>query len=245
MMITTAAVVIGGLAAIPAAVAGVVYARSSKATLAFFNPVDGGGSWLDDANDGLGEPLNVVISGFSSPAVLTDDGIVNYARAMGFSEECFGIHLGDPQSANLGDGNGWVNQTMELRQDFGLAGIGTCFETLLGGNHFRVYRQNGPKANSGALFLAVSKEEDLSQGHTIIPDGYNLGRDALAEAVMGTTHFGGVTYTTRVERMLNLAPAGTIGVNHDISVDGTVILLTVTIALIDCMSLPTLRSTLR
>ena len=53
------------------------------------------------------------------------------------SEECFGIHLGDPQSANLGDGNGWVNQTIELRQDFGLSSIGTCFETLVGGNHFR------------------------------------------------------------------------------------------------------------
>ena len=53
------------------------------------------------------------------------------------SEECFGIHLGAPQSANLGDGNGWVNQTIELRQDFGLSGIGTCFESLIGGNHFR------------------------------------------------------------------------------------------------------------
>jgi hypothetical protein len=39
-----------------------------------------------------------------------------------------------------------------------------------------VFRQNGPKANSGALFLAVSVEQDVSQSHTISPNGYNLGR---------------------------------------------------------------------
>lgn len=94
--------------------------------------------------------------------MLTDDGVVNYARAIGLyvppfrglmsgrnrfisfhriisdsSEECFGLHLGTPFSANLGDGNGWVNQTIELRQDYGNAGVGTCLESLIGGNHFR------------------------------------------------------------------------------------------------------------
>jgi hypothetical protein len=54
------------------------------------------------------------------------------------SEECLGIHLGDPQSANLGDGNGPVNQTIELRQDFGDPDLGTCLESLIGGNHFRL-----------------------------------------------------------------------------------------------------------
>ena len=53
------------------------------------------------------------------------------------STECLGIHLGDPQAANLGDGNGWVNQTLELRWDYGDADVGTCLESLLGGNHFR------------------------------------------------------------------------------------------------------------
>lgn len=103
-MITTA--LIGSLAAIPAVLAGVIYSRStkaSKATNAFFNPVDGGGSWLDNAGSGGGEPLNVsalffhprhlplcsllcfqvIVSGFSTPAVLTDDGLLNYARAIG------------------------------------------------------------------------------------------------------------------------------------------------------------------
>ena len=68
--------------------------------------------------------------------------------------ECLGAHLGDPQAANLGDGNGWVNQTLELRQDYGNPDIGTCWESLVGGNHLRLFRQNGPSANSGALFLA-------------------------------------------------------------------------------------------
>lgn len=70
------------------------------------------------------------------------------------STECLGIHLGAPQSANLGDGNGFVNQTVELREDFGDPILGTCEESLIGGNHLRVFRQNGSEANSGALFLA-------------------------------------------------------------------------------------------
>ena len=53
------------------------------------------------------------------------------------SQECLGLHLGDPQTANLGDGNGSVNQTVEFRQDFGNDLLGTCLESLIGGNHFR------------------------------------------------------------------------------------------------------------
>lgn len=53
------------------------------------------------------------------------------------STECFGLHSGDPQTANLGDGNGWVDQTIELRQDYGDADVGTCLESVIGGNHFR------------------------------------------------------------------------------------------------------------
>lgn len=41
--------------------------------------------------------------------------------------------------ADLGDGNGRVDQAVELREDFGVSflGIGTCLESLNGGNHFR------------------------------------------------------------------------------------------------------------
>ncbi|KAI3615199.1 secreted protein [Moniliophthora roreri] len=122
----------------------------NKRAVDFFDPRGGGGSMLDNvessglcsAGEGGGEPLNckaddvssqVIISGLSSPGVLTDDGIVNYAS----STECFGIHLGDPQTANLGDGNGDVPQAIELREDYGDAEAGTCLESLIGGNHFR------------------------------------------------------------------------------------------------------------
>ncbi|KAJ4488405.1 hypothetical protein J3R30DRAFT_3435633 [Lentinula aciculospora] len=184
------------------------YAYSS---VDFYSPLLGGGSMLDDAGDGFGEPLNVIISGLSSPAVLTEDGIINFAKAIGFSEECLGIHLGAPQSANLGDGNDWVNQTIELRQDYGNSDIGTCLETLIGGNHFRVFMQNGADAPSGALFLAVSQEEDLEEGHTIIPDGYNIGRDKLASLAVGTTHFDGITYSTTARNITGLLAAGSVG----------------------------------
>ena len=43
---------------------------------------------------------------------------------------------------------------MELRNDYGNPDIGTCWESLVGGNHLRMWRQNGPNANTGALFLA-------------------------------------------------------------------------------------------
>ncbi|KAH7908420.1 hypothetical protein BJ138DRAFT_1091291 [Hygrophoropsis aurantiaca] len=198
-------------------------------SVGYYDPVGGGGSMLDNAGDGLGEPLNVIISGLSSPEVLTDTGIVNYARAIGFSEECFDIHLGAPQSANLGDGNGWVNQTIELRQDYGDAPVGTCLESLIGGDHFRVYRQNGTNADSGALFLAVSQEEPVTDGHDIIPNGYNIGRDSLVTWATGQTSYGGLSYTTTAQNITGLLAPGSNGVNHGIAQDGVVVLLTVNI----------------
>ncbi|KAJ7353130.1 hypothetical protein DFH08DRAFT_956212 [Mycena albidolilacea] len=206
-----------------------IYAALTFHAVAFYDPNLTGGSMLNNAGSGGGEPLNVIISGLSSPEVLTDAGLLHYAQAIGFSFECLGIHLGDPQSANLGDGNGWVNQTIELRQDFGDDDIGTCLESLVGGNHFRVFRQNGTLANSGALFLAVSQEEDVWDGHTIIPDGYNAGRDKLVAAAIGLTYYERTTYSTVARNLTGLLPAGSTGVNHGIATDGITVLLTVTI----------------
>ncbi|KAH9857222.1 hypothetical protein C2E23DRAFT_379758 [Lenzites betulinus] len=194
----------------------------------FFDPAQGGGSIFDNATFG-GEPLNVIISGQSSPDVLTDAGLLNYAQAIGFSKECLGLHIGDPQTANLGDGNGVVNQTVEFRQDFGNDDLGTCLESLIGGNHFRVFRQNGTQANSGALFLAASKEEPATKNHDIVADGYNIGRDELVAGAVGTKSHGGVTYNTEAKNITGIMPAGSDGVNHGIAVDGIVTLLTVTI----------------
>jgi hypothetical protein len=41
---------------------------------------------------------------------------------------------------------------MELRENLKI--IGTCGESLVGGNHLRMFRQNGTSHNTGALFLA-------------------------------------------------------------------------------------------
>ncbi|KAJ7622822.1 hypothetical protein DFH06DRAFT_1231572 [Mycena polygramma] len=209
-------------------------APQHKRAVAFFDPNANGGSMLDDASGGtgspdLGEPLNVIISGLSSPGVLTDAGFLNFAKAIGFSTECLGIHLGGPQSANLGDGNGFVNQTSELRQDYGDSVLGTCLESLIGGNHLRVFRQNGPSADSGALFLAVSKEENVTEGHTIVPDGYNIGRDLLVANATANPSFGGVSYSASLQQVTGLLPAGSTGVNHGIATDGITSVLTVTI----------------
>ncbi|KAF8724715.1 hypothetical protein AX14_008651 [Amanita brunnescens Koide BX004] len=221
------------IALIASCVAGHPFSASSLATTRgvedFYIPTDAGGSMLNNAGDGYGEPLNVIVSGLSSPDILTDDGIRKYARAIGFSTECFGIHVGNPQTANLGDGNGWVNQSIELRQDYGSAAVGTCLESAIGGNHFRVWHQNGPDADTGALFLAVSKEKPATDKHDIVPDGYNIGRDSLAANAVGTTSYGGVTYQTTAQNVTGLLAPGSQGINHGIAQDGITTLLTVTI----------------
>ncbi|KAJ3749376.1 hypothetical protein DFH05DRAFT_1390258 [Lentinula detonsa] len=198
----------------------------------FFNPLLNGGSMLDQVPGVLGEPLNVIISAQSSPDVLTLDGIINFAKAIGFSTECLGIHSGAPQSANLGDGNGWVNQTIELREDYGDPTLGTCLESLIGGNHFRVFVQNGTEHPTGALFLAVSTEENVTEGHTTAPDGYDTGRDLFSTAAInngGTTSFGGTTYSTSGTNITGLIQPGSTGIEDGIATDGIVTLLTIAI----------------
>jgi hypothetical protein len=47
-----------------------------------------------------------------------------------------------------------VNETAVMRWNYGDPQLGTCKETFNGGNHFRYWIQNGPKQNTGAVFLA-------------------------------------------------------------------------------------------
>lgn len=62
---------------------------------------------------GQGEPLNVIISGKSDPLILSpspqdNGGLFNYFLSLSFGTSCGGgINLGDKQSANLGDGQGY------------------------------------------------------------------------------------------------------------------------------------------
>ncbi|KAJ7187742.1 hypothetical protein C8R46DRAFT_1052436 [Mycena filopes] len=205
-------------------------ATVAKRAVDFVDPKLAGGSWLD-SSAGLGEPLNVVISAQSSPEVLTLNGFIQYAQTIGFDIECLGLHLGNPQTANLGDGRGPQNETKVLRQSFGIPGVGTCLESLEGGNHFRIF----PQAGTGALFLAVSKEQDVEESHNIIPDGYNIGRDLLVAGAIGkktgfdASKFKFTTYNTVATNLTGYMAAGSDGVNHGIATDGVVKMLTVTI----------------
>ncbi|KAG8214352.1 hypothetical protein J3R82DRAFT_9323 [Butyriboletus roseoflavus] len=194
---------------------------------------------------GLGEPINVIISAYSDSQVLQDTvsngGLINYYQSFGFSTECLGQHSGDNQAANLGDGNGYVNQTAVIRWDYGDVQFGTCEETIEGGNHFRYWTQNGPDANSGAIFMAVSYEMPIVDSHNIIVNGYNLGRDWLvgnataqssiittskdtnASTYTGQTSFNGYTYHTSVDYVSGLLQNTSIGINHGetVGVNGT------------------------
>jgi len=161
------------------------YERKRSSNLQFLAPVTNGGQQLTFVQGtfpaGLGEPINMIISGTSDSRVLKNQmengGLLNYLQSVGFDGECLGQHLGGDQQADLGDGNGIVNQTSVLRWNYGDPQLGTCKETFDGGNHLRYWIQNGPKANTGAIFMAVSYEQPASDGHDIVFNGYNLGRD--------------------------------------------------------------------
>lgn len=62
---------------------------------------------------------------------VTDDSSI-YFRSFAYSTECLGLHLGNPQTANTGDGRGWTNELAVIRYDFGGTLLGTCLESLTG-----------------------------------------------------------------------------------------------------------------
>ncbi|KAK7462293.1 hypothetical protein VKT23_007893 [Stygiomarasmius scandens] len=227
----------------------------------YYDPRDHGGSWLTIVEGtfpaGQGEPINMVISGNSDEAVLNDQeidgGLRNYWLSLDFAGECLGQHSGSDQGANLGDGNGAKNETAVIRYDYHDPQLGTCQETINGGNHFRYWVQDGDDANSGAVFMAVSYEMPVALQHDIVPNGYNLARDYIVSNIThsdiptleltngttysGSTSFGGWTYQTDVIYLSGLLENTSIGINHNITVqtkdsnasDGLVALLTVKI----------------
>ncbi|KAJ8694621.1 hypothetical protein PTI98_007279 [Pleurotus ostreatus] len=110
---------------------------------------------------------------------------------------------GDRVTANLGDGAGDVDELGVWRADFHSPLLGTCLESLIGGNHFRAWIQNF-NATSGS-------------------------GGALVDAALGTHQHPFLPYkfvTTSADLTGLLAP-GAEGVNHNISQDGVVKLLTV------------------
>ncbi|OCH87956.1 hypothetical protein OBBRIDRAFT_847736 [Obba rivulosa] len=191
-------------------------------TLGWVDPRLNGGRLLDYTTRRLGEPLNVIISSLSDPFVLTESGLHIYAKSIGFSEECMGLHYGNIHEADLGDGEGRKPEQYLARQDY-FPVWGTCWESVRGGHHFRAWRQNGTIANSGAWFLGCNS----SKNHKIVPNGYNLGRDYLVEQATAGSHWKGMWWQAEVEWRAGLLERGKRGVNHGIEQDGRVAILTV------------------
>ncbi|KAF7364771.1 hypothetical protein MVEN_00347000 [Mycena venus] len=206
----------------------------SEPSSGYFAPAANGGAMLTQApgtSPPAGEPLNVIISGDSDPIVLADNedkgGFRNFFLGVGFASECLGQHEGAPQTANLGDGNGYLNESSELRWDYTDPSLGTCEETVKGGNHFRYWVQNGKSASSGAYFLATSYEMPIAQGHNIVVNGYNLGRDWLignitkspidttsltnTSTFTGTTSYGGYVYSSAISYVSGLLANSSVG----------------------------------
>lgn len=191
----------------------------------FSSPSSHGGKILTNQS----EPLNVIISGTSDPSVLTKEGFAAYVSSLKFDPDSFAgqTNDNDAQQANLGDGNGWMNQTGLYRKTPAL------MEVLQGGNHFRYWMQNGKKANTGAIFIAASVEMGLKQHHNIVPNGYDLGRNQLvANATQGPTHSNTTQYTTKVLSMDTSLMKGVSksDLNHNIATDGKVAVLEITTA---------------
>jgi len=185
-----------------------------------------GGQMLDFTLPELGEPINVIISGLSDPAILTHMGLHKYAKSLGFSEECLGLHYGNLHEADLGDGDGKKIEQFLARQHY-FPIWGTCWESLVGGNHFRAWRQNGTEANSGAWFLAASKEKYAGENHLIDDDGYNRGRDFIVERAAAGGRYKNMWWKADIEWKEGLLEPGADGVNHGIEQDGRVAILTV------------------
>ncbi|KAJ7738425.1 hypothetical protein B0H16DRAFT_1729998 [Mycena metata] len=170
-----------------------------------------------------------------------------FPRGLGFTSECLGQHEGAPQLANLGDGNGYVNETAVLRWDYGDPSLGTCRETVEGGTHFHYWAQN-----SSAVFMATSYEMPIAEGHNIVVNGYNLGRCVLSltfypvsyalscaaigssatsqtrstltntSTFSGTVSYAGFVYSTSISYVSGLLGNTSVGVNHGstVGIDG-------------------------
>ncbi|KAH9059325.1 hypothetical protein EDB87DRAFT_1736143 [Lactarius vividus] len=187
----------------------------------FVNPTLAGGSLLDRATPTLGEPLNLAggpIGRWLSK--LCERDRIRADPIYQVRSECLGIHIGDPQAANLGDGHGYVNQTIELRQDFGNVPCRLVF-----GEPCRRQPSTAlPPERSHRQYWCIVPC-NVFEGHTISPDGYNIGRDKFVQGALGASG-----YHTVAQNITGLLAPGSAGINHGIATDGIVVLLTVTTA---------------
>ena len=104
--------------------------------------------------------MNAIISSHSDDDVLFDNdgGYTNWLYSLNFSTDCLGIQNTLVMQADLGDGNGKVNQKAIMRENFGNPFIGNCRQAANGGNKFRYWIQE----STGAIFMAVSYEKGMN-----------------------------------------------------------------------------------
>jgi len=170
----------------------------------------------------LGEPLNVIISGNSDPRILDVEELKLYSYSLGYAEECLGLHVGRIHKANLGDGQGLQSEQYLARQTY-FPIFGTCWQSIIGGQHFRAWQQDTTKA----WFIAASQEMDSGRNHKIVPNGYNLGRDWLVQRAVAGTSWQGRYWAAEVNWYEGLLDPGHRNINHNISQDGVTAILTV------------------
>ncbi|OBZ68822.1 hypothetical protein A0H81_11224 [Grifola frondosa] len=139
-----------------------------------------------------------------------------YVKSIGFSEECLGLHYGKIHEADLGDGDGRKPEHFLGRQHY-FPIMGTCWESVRGGQHFRAWRQNGTDANTGAWFIGASEEKDSSRNHMIVENGYNRGRDFIVERATQPSRWKGDWWQADVEWREGLLEKGKRRVNHGIA----------------------------
>ncbi|KAG8742177.1 hypothetical protein FRC10_001933 [Ceratobasidium sp. 414] len=174
-------------------------------------------------------------------------------RSIGFSEECLGIHIGDIHSADLGDGEGRKdeqflgppflhpsppssylalprNSPPALLSHLGyMLGVPRGWKPLSGmapARHgclvscVRPVSLFGRSDTNLTLGLcATQRFQGKGNHHEIIDDGYNIGRDFLVSQALRKG--------ARVEWRDDLIAEGDEGINHGISQDGRVAILTV------------------
>nr|ODO04339.1 hypothetical protein L204_00697 [Cryptococcus depauperatus CBS 7855] len=187
------------------------YVAKAHGQSGFLDPKLSGGSMLtytlETVPANLGEPLNVIVSNQSSPRVLAETmwegGLYNYLEAAGFGGECLGLQMGNYQQSNLGDGNRNQTQRSILRyQYFHDDILGTCLESIYGGNHIRVFRQETRWASSlriGAYFFSTSAEMDSTTHHNLGLNAYDLGRNLFVGNATGVVVGDDVTTSTVIE----------------------------------------------
>ncbi|KAI3481464.1 hypothetical protein L1887_56011 [Cichorium endivia] len=127
---------------------------------------------------GLGEPLNVIVSGQSDSGVLSQDGFEEFSRALYFSPgSCLNISQGGYQ-----DRPTWAMATEPSRRPTSCATTSSRATAAPVSSRSRAATisatgsRTAPPANSGAIFIAASVELNATLNHAIAPNGYDDGR---------------------------------------------------------------------